>query len=697
MGIYDTSLDYRGPGVSTNLYSQGAYDAASKNVLSSAANIFKAKEQAKEKAEDRKYLLDQRARTIATQDKKLASDKAIEQFNIDTNRPRQVEGGIVTDAYTDGKLFDELQAMDAKDRTKEQRALVDLAFTADEQKLYDEAKGDISKLTGEAKRKAELQDALSNRASGYAQDLSKLESRWDQAKRVAGDNVKYTAIADRLKTLEAADVTARKAEKEKAAKKLEEAQKYSEKYDDLAAKKAKAEKDWLKETGSIKKYTSSGGDKSTDLGDKVTFKDIEKVESIVGKIAGKFDTGKGATLQQAEKAAIALYKKLVEADVPKDVALQTVNEKVKGDEDWITDDELEVAGLAEGELEKLRKKGSFSRTVSPEVTEYDRQMKELLTKAEKAKAKADLLGLDRREQMLKDIRSGIKDPGIMSPEVKAKVDEKEQEQIKSTITPLEESPVVETGGKAPTLVEVNAEKDPTKRRALAEKYQAKISEYKNMSISEKLSNGIALTGTQIRTITDGMRSPGGRKQLVEMGIDLDMARRINNGENFGVSPVEKMSGLVSPIVNSGLKNSDYNSVLAPYSSNSTIKGSLADQLNNSGNLSGNDAGQGFEDLVAEVSSGNVTKEELDILRAEGMLDSNQYSMLLGEVKTASLPVTQADRNKYKRGYMLLTPEQQDGYGTFEKYIKSRKAADLYNATTGVKNLAGTQVFENYKK
>ena len=448
------------------------------------------------KRADREYLLSERARQEAER-------KAIEDFNIATNRPRQVEGGIVTDAYTAGKSFDQLQGMDQKDMTKEQRALVDLAFTKDEQKLYDEAKGDISKLTGEAKRKAMLQADLSTTASGYAQDPDKLESRWDQAKRVAGDNIKYTTIADRLKALEAADVVARKEQKEKAAKQLEDATKYSDKYDEIAAKKAKAEKDWMKETDSIKKYTPSGSGTSTDLGDKVTFSDIEKVEKIVGKVAGKFDTGKGDTLQKAEKGAIALYKNLITAGVPKDLALQTVNDKVKGDEDWITDDELEVAQLAKGELAKLKEQGvSLKRTVSPEVAEYDRQMKELLSKAEKSKDKANLLGISRREQMLKDIRSGIKDPGIRT---EGRVETPKDEDVRSIITPLEQSPVTETTEvpkKAYTLEEVNKEKDPDIRRKKAEQYVQEIENIKSMTIPEKIKRNIALNGSQLRTISD---------------------------------------------------------------------------------------------------------------------------------------------------------------------------------------------------
>lgn len=111
-----------------------------------------------------------------------------------------------------------------------------MSFTPEELEEYNLAKGDLSKLTGSTKAKAEMQMALSNFADKVSVSPEFQESNYQQAQRVASGMELTPGIIEELKKYQVADVLAQKEAKKDAGTYAAEAKELESKIAQLKTK-----------------------------------------------------------------------------------------------------------------------------------------------------------------------------------------------------------------------------------------------------------------------------------------------------------------------------------------------------------------------------------------------------------------------------------------------------------------------------
>lgn len=142
--------------------------------------------------------------------------EALTQFGKGMLQP-QVISGIITDTI----------APEQVDR---------MSFTPEELAQYNAAGGDLSKLTGSARTKAELQTKLSNFADTLPSSPEFQESNYQQAQRVASGMEITPGILEELKKYQVADVLAQKENKKEGTTYLGEAKELESKIAELKTK-----------------------------------------------------------------------------------------------------------------------------------------------------------------------------------------------------------------------------------------------------------------------------------------------------------------------------------------------------------------------------------------------------------------------------------------------------------------------------
>lgn len=203
------------------------------------------------KLEERLILQDERQNRIDEQNKQLFDLKisdidrankdreALTQFSKGMLQP-QVIGGIITDTI-------------APEQVEK------MSFTPEELAQYNAAGGDLSKLSGSAKTKAELQTKLSNFADTLPSSPEYQETAYQQAQRVASGMELTPEILEELKKYQVADITAQKENKKDAATYSSEAKELETKIAELKTKQgsiydkaAGVGKEWGKRVGGDK-------------------------------------------------------------------------------------------------------------------------------------------------------------------------------------------------------------------------------------------------------------------------------------------------------------------------------------------------------------------------------------------------------------------------------------------------------------
>lgn len=164
--------------------------------------------------------------------------EALVNFNKGMLQP-QVISGIVTDTI----------APEQVDR---------MSFTPEELAQYNAAGGDLSKLTGSARTKAELQTKLSNFADTLPSSPEFQESNYQQAQRVASSMELTPGILEELKKYQVADVLAQKENKKEGTTYLGEAKELEAQIAQLKTKQGAIQdkaaglgKEWGKRTNNV--------------------------------------------------------------------------------------------------------------------------------------------------------------------------------------------------------------------------------------------------------------------------------------------------------------------------------------------------------------------------------------------------------------------------------------------------------------
>lgn len=212
--------------------------------------------------------------------------EALTQFGKGMLQP-QVIGGIITD-------------------TIRPEQVEKMSFTPEELAQYNASGGDINKLTGSVRTKAELQNKLSSFADTLPNSPEFQESNYQQAQRVASSMELTPGIIEELKKYQVADVLAQKENKKEGTTYLGEAKELESKIAELKTKQGSI---LDKQAGVGKEWGKSGsgsGAKMLDSGKMLQYsemvKNTDSAEELQGMIKEVFIN---PNIPEKQKEAIA--------------------------------------------------------------------------------------------------------------------------------------------------------------------------------------------------------------------------------------------------------------------------------------------------------------------------------------------------------------------------------------------------------
>ena len=203
------------------------------------------------KLEERLILQDERQNRLDEQNKQLFDLKIadIDIANKDREALTQFSKGMLQPQVISGIVTDTI----APEQVEK------MSFTPEELAQYNAAGGDLGKLSGSAKTKAELQMKLSNFADTLPSSPEYQENTYQQAQRVASGMELTPGILEELKKYQVADITAQKEAKKDGATYSAEAKELETKIAELKTKQgsiydkaAGVGKEWGKRTGGDK-------------------------------------------------------------------------------------------------------------------------------------------------------------------------------------------------------------------------------------------------------------------------------------------------------------------------------------------------------------------------------------------------------------------------------------------------------------
>ena len=203
------------------------------------------------KLEERLALQDERQSRLDEQNKQLFDLKIadIDRANKDREALTQFSKGMLQPQVISGIVTDTISPEQVEK----------MSFTPEELAQYNAARGDLSKLSGSAKTKAELQTKLSNFADILPSSPEYQETAYQQAQRVASGMELTPGILEELKKYQVADITAQKENKKDGAAYIAEAKELETKIAELKTKQgsiydkaAGVGKEWGKRTGGDK-------------------------------------------------------------------------------------------------------------------------------------------------------------------------------------------------------------------------------------------------------------------------------------------------------------------------------------------------------------------------------------------------------------------------------------------------------------
>lgn len=181
-----------------------------------------------------------------------------------------------------------------------------MSFTPEELAQYNAAGGDLSKLTGSARTKAELQTKLSNFADTLPSSPEFQESNYQQAQRVASGMELTPGIIEELKKYQVADLLAQKENKKEGTTYLGEAKELESKIAELKTKQGSI---LDKQAGVGKEWGKNGsgsGAKMLDSGKMLQYsemvKNTDSAEELQGMIKEVFIN---PNIPEKQKEAIA--------------------------------------------------------------------------------------------------------------------------------------------------------------------------------------------------------------------------------------------------------------------------------------------------------------------------------------------------------------------------------------------------------
>ena len=203
------------------------------------------------KLEERLVLQDERQNRLDEQNKQLFDLKIadIDRANKDREALTQFSKGMLQPQVISGIVTDTISPEQVEK----------MSFTPEELAQYNAARGDLSKLSGSAKTKAELQTKLSNFADTLPSSPEYQETAYQQAQRVASGMELTPGILEELKKYQIADITAQKEAKKDGATYSAEAKELETKIAELKTKQgsildkaAGVGKEWGKRVGGDK-------------------------------------------------------------------------------------------------------------------------------------------------------------------------------------------------------------------------------------------------------------------------------------------------------------------------------------------------------------------------------------------------------------------------------------------------------------
>lgn len=222
------------------------------------------------KAEERLALQDERQSRLDEQNKQLFDLKIadVDRANKDREALTQFSKGMLQPQVISGIVTDTISPEQVEK----------MSFTPEELAQYNAAGGDLGKLSGSVKTKAELQTKLSNFADMLPSSPEYQESAYQQAQRVASGMELTPGILEELKKYQVADITAQKEAKKDGATYLGEAKELESKIAELKTKQGaiqdKADgigKEWGKNGSS-----SGSGGKKLDTDKMLKYADMVK-------------------------------------------------------------------------------------------------------------------------------------------------------------------------------------------------------------------------------------------------------------------------------------------------------------------------------------------------------------------------------------------------------------------------------------
>ena len=236
------------------------------------------------KLEERLILQDERQSRLDEQNKQLFDLKIadIDRANKDREALTQFSKGMLQPQVISGIVTDTI----APEQVEK------MSFTPEELAQYNAAGGDLGKLSGSVKTKAELQTKLSNFADILPSSPEYQETAYQQAQRVASGMELTPGILQELKNYQVADITAQKEAKKDASTYSAEAKELETKIAELKTKQgsiydkaAGVGKEWGKRVGGDKtnKVDHSNILKYTDM-----VKNTDSAEELQGMIQEVF-------------------------------------------------------------------------------------------------------------------------------------------------------------------------------------------------------------------------------------------------------------------------------------------------------------------------------------------------------------------------------------------------------------------------
>lgn len=160
-------------------------------------------------ANDQQRTAEARQQAVDAQNKQMFDLKLAEIDRANKDREAQIQfgKGMLQPGVMDNLLTDAISP----------ELIKSMSFTDDEDKEYIAAKGDISKLKGSTRAKAELQNKLGDFVYTLPNTPEYQETGYEQAKRIA-DRMELTpAVLEELKKYQVADITAQKEAKKEGA------------------------------------------------------------------------------------------------------------------------------------------------------------------------------------------------------------------------------------------------------------------------------------------------------------------------------------------------------------------------------------------------------------------------------------------------------------------------------------------------